>query len=204
MGARQQLQMLAFLRSSPPSPEECSLQEVDGMMFKLYAGNVTQRREVVDTLRSIDSRCPDWLQAALNNSAADLGVPACHVIRVYQKTRDQLPAASKRSFGLALLNMVNDPGWGSYVPFLDRYKDNTFEIDGSENHDMAKKVQQSLAVEVLATLPGPEFGPDAKLSDNSTIGQHRAAWMTYWRSYLRLMALHGINIEIASQIYAKY
>ena len=94
-------------------------------------------------------------------------------------------------------------------PFLKHYLDGNFEvleIDDSENHDMCSKSQQSIAVEILHSMgdAGPEFGPQAKLADGHTLEEHKTAWAAYWRSYFRNAALHGINIEIASQIYAKY
>jgi hypothetical protein len=173
------------------------------MLFKLLAGDAAQKQEVLATLRQLPSRCPRWLADHLANNTdnADIRVPACHVLRLYQQTRDALPRESERSFAYALSHMVNSKTWGSYYPFLRRYQDNVVSMEDSENHDMNKKSQQSLAVEVLASLP--EFGPQYRLADGFTLAQHLDGWRAYWRSYFRNQALHGINVEVSSPVYNK-
>eukprot|EP00039_Didymoeca_costata_P006880 m.94247 g.94247 ORF g.94247 m.94247 type:complete len:806 (-) comp13435_c0_seq1:231-2648(-) len=207
MGGRQNLNLRSYLQKSleGPAPPNCTLADVDFMLYKVLAGDEQQQQEVLQKLENINDWCPNWLFAVLDNYTknADLNVPACHALRLYQKTRDVLPNKTLHSFGLALVNMVNTPTWGSYYPFLERFMNDPLELDNSENHDMNKKSQQSLAIEVLASLPGPEFGPDLKLADGYTVSQHLEGWRSYWRSYFRLIALHGINIETGSQVYSK-
>lgn len=205
---RQRLLMDAeFKVVTATPPEKCSIAEVDAMLLTMYVGDEAQRQATLETLRNIDERCPNWLVASLTNTTknSDLQVPGCHAMRLYQNTRDLLPSNFQHSVGLALLNMVNSKSWGSYYPFLRQYENGSdvLEMDDSENHDINKKSQQSVAIEILASLPGPHFGPDVVLADGFKVSQHREAWAAYWRSYFRMQALHGINVETGSSVYAK-
>lgn len=78
-----------------------------------------------------------------------------------------------------------------------------WEIHDSENHDVIQKAGFLLYAEALANAGAP-YGPDRLLNDGGTISQHAAAWSNYFPAYFRQRAREGINVEIASPIYAKY
>lgn len=62
----------------------------------------------------------------------------------------------------------------------------------------------SLALELIAHLPAPEFGPQLRLPDGHTVAEHCEAWARYWRTFFRTRALYGIQVETSSTSYAKY
>ena len=62
----------------------------------------------------------------------------------------------------------------------------------------------SLALELIAQLPAPEFGPQLRLPDGHTVAEHCEAWARYWRTFFRTRALYGIQVETSSTSYAKY
>lgn len=73
---------------------------------------------------------------------------------------------------------------------------------GSENHDAMQKGGYLLCAEALMNVAG--YGPNRLLADGNTISAHAAAWSAYFLRYFPSRAREGINVEVASPIYAKY
>ena len=207
MGARQRLLMGAYDRAARAAgpPEACSLAEVFGWMYSLSAGNETEVATALSDLAALPTRCPRFLLPMASGFA---GSSSCALMRVYRlasnATSMPLPLASQRVIGRALLNMTANPKSGSLWAYVHRREDDAMEIDGSENLDLANKIPVSLALEIIEALPGPEFGPELRLSDGRTVAEHHAAWSRYWQSYFTSRALFGINVETSSTSYAKY
>ena len=208
MGARQRLLMAAYdhtARAAGPI-ESCSLAEVESWMYSLSAqSNETEVATVLSDLAALPTRCPKFLLPMASGFA---GSSSCALMRVYQlasnATPTPLPLASKRVIARALLNMTADPSAGSLWAFVHRREDDAMEIDDSENLDLANKMPVSLALEIIESLPGPEFGPDLRLPDGHSVAEHRAAWSRYWSAYFSSRALYGINVETSSTSYSKY
>eukprot|EP01052_Picozoa_sp_SAG31_P044056 SAG31_NODE_7545_length_1659_cov_1.344231_1_plen_381_part_00 len=210
MGARQRLLMAAYARAAQntgPPPAACSQAEVYSWMYTLSAGNATERAAVLRTLSALPTRCPNFL---LPMSAGFAGSSSCSLMRVCDLASNAtdglaLPLASRLAIARALLNMSANPFSGSLWSFVSRRQgDGGMEIDNSENLDLATKMPVSLALEIIVTLPGPEFGPALRLPDGHTVAEHCAAWSHYWHSYFTSRALYGINVETSSTTYSKY
>ncbi len=78
----------------------------------------------------------------------------------------------------------------------------TWGIHDSENHDAMQKGSFLLCAEALKDAPG--YGPGMVLADGGTLAQHATAWSGFFQRYFTARAGEGINVEIASPIYAKY
>lgn len=75
-------------------------------------------------------------------------------------------------------------------------------IHNSENHDAMQKGSHLMCLVALKDAPG--YGPGRVLADGGTLAAHLQAWTDYFIRYFRSRAKEGINVEIASPIYAKY
>ena len=208
MGARQRLLMTSYgqaARAAGP-PAACSQAEVYAWMYTLSAGNKTDQAAVLGTLSVLPTRCPQFL---LPMSAGFAGSSSCALMRVYDLASNAtrwpaLPPASRLVIARALLNMSANNNTGSLWSFVSRRQNDAMEIDNSENLDLANKIPVSLALEIIATLPGPEFGPALRLPDGHTVAEHLDAWSRYWHSYFTSRALYGVNVETSSTSYSKY
>ena len=78
-----------------------------------------------------------------------------------------------------------------------------WKLHDSENHDAMQKGSYLLCSEALAAAGAP-YGPDRELADGNTLAEHAAAWTDYFRRYFPGRAREGMNVEIASPVYAKY
>eukprot|EP01050_Picozoa_sp_SAG11_P006421 SAG11_NODE_496_length_8931_cov_2.956015_8_plen_900_part_00 len=211
MGKRQHLLMQAYSRAAlaKGQPPPCSQAEVYSFMFILSAGNTTEKALVLAALAALPTRCPGFLLPMESGFAAS---SSCALMRVNKLAAnaapaaqgEALPLASKLVIGRVLLNMSADPLRGSLWSFVTRRADDTIEIDDSENLDLANKIPVSLALELIAELPAPEFGPQLRLPDGHTVAEHCEAWACYWRTFFRTRALYGINVETSSTSYSKY
>ena len=209
MEARQRLLMQSYHRAvttAKAPPEACTTEEVFAWMFTLSVGNMTEKARVLSNLAVLDTRCPGFM---LPMAAGFAGSSSCALMRVLDLGNNVsgsagLPAATQKTIGRALLNMTANNVTGSLWSFLKRRENDAMEIDDSENLDLANKMPVSLALEIIAKLPGPEFGPALKLPDGHTVGEHCAAWTRYWTSYYTSRALFGINVETSSTSYSKY
>ncbi len=79
--------------------------------------------------------------------------------------------------------------------------DNTWLLDGSENHDLMRKSVHYLAATAYAADPAYR---DRLFADGKTAANHRDRWSAYFRSYCEERARKGLFLEVASPIYQKY
>ena len=92
--------------------------------------------------------------------------------------------------------------WLNKRSFISEAQGTEWVYHGSENHDAMQKGSHLLCAQALKSAP--EYGSNQVLADGSTIGEHAEAWTDYFLRYFNGRAKEGINVEVASAIYAKY
>jgi Bacterial Ig-like domain len=81
-------------------------------------------------------------------------------------------------------------------------QESEWKIHDSENHDTKHKGSHLMCL--IALKNSPSYGPNTVLGDGGSVAEHLNAWTSYYLRYFRARAMEGINVEIASPIYAKY
>jgi len=79
--------------------------------------------------------------------------------------------------------------------------DHLWHLCGTENHDLTKRPNYYFVSLILAA--DPEYR-DRPYNDGHTAAEHASAYTAYFREWPRQRAMHGMWVELGSDVYQKY
>jgi hypothetical protein len=86
---------------------------------------------------------------------------------------------------------------------VDQALHTVWQVVDSENHNAIQHSSSYMIADAISRY-GSIYGSNSRLADGHRVIDHVTAWQRYWKEYFRQRAREGIDIEIASSIYAKY
>ena len=187
-----------------PEEEYCGNRAVFAVVALKANGGPSEDRELhlqnaMDWVEWITDQ--DWT----GNDWPD-GSPPCYFqldsfLRLVLDTEifNQFTQSTQESLLDALWDFVNERSLYAYPASGD-----TWNINGSENHDIVKEASVFMAVQALAKSMNPVYPSSRLLHDGKSLNDHYSVWTSFYKLYFKERAMRGLLLEIASPTYSRY